>query len=82
MIWPARAIGYCDEMPKRYGLAWDRPHRAECVILPVPINVVARLLYLSWIWVKYPMLAREWKWYEKGRRDWLARESGEDRDRA
>ena len=40
--------------PRWYGLAWIDFVRCEAVCYPIPLNVLARALYLAWVFCKTP----------------------------
>lgn len=42
-------------MPFGYGIAWPKTYRdRECVCMPVPFNVLARVLRDAWIYMRFP----------------------------
>lgn len=43
-----------ERMPPGYGVAWFAWHRGIAVTMPVPFNLLARMLRDAWHYVRYP----------------------------
>lgn len=85
MVAPFRIVlGQADIIPFGYGLAWRRTCEFRSVFMPIPFNVVARLLiWLYWRLV-HPPLDFDVKAYRAGSREaWrnaeIVRKQAEDR---
>jgi hypothetical protein len=36
------------------GIAWYYPDVAECIVLPIPLNIIYRAVKRAWLWLKLP----------------------------
>lgn len=47
-------IGNGQKYPRWYGLAWIDFERNAAVCYPIPLNIIARTVYLAWLFCKCP----------------------------
>lgn len=64
-------LGFGDDIPRGYGVAWVSWSSPTAVLLPIPFNLIAGVLYRLRYWAKYPrnLVACPEDAYRQGHRD-------------
>jgi len=61
----AEVINEGEMIPNGYGIWYYRPERRDRVVVLMPLNVPARLLYIIWLWLLFPFRGWEPPWWRR-----------------